>query len=56
MLERGSSYRETRACPCLSPLLTPAASGGVSIEDWLLLFLVLTQEVEHLGVEEKAKL
>ena len=67
MLEGRSSYLEARVCPCLCPLgdalltpLTPLgtpASGDVSMTACtLLLFLVLTQAVEHLGDREKAKL
>lgn len=66
MLEGKNSYLDVRACPCLCPLgdarLTPLsflgmhASGEVSIKAWpFLLFLVLTQGVEHLGDKEKAK-
>ena len=66
MLEGRSSYLEARVCPCLCPLgdalltpLTPLgtpASGEVSMTTCTLLFLVLTQAVEHLGDREKAKL
>lgn len=66
MLESGSSYLEARRRPCPSPLgdalLTPSAflrtcaSGEASMKDWSLLFLVLTQGVEHLGDKEKDKL
>ena len=66
MLEGRSSYLEARACPCLCPLgdalLTPLtflgtpASGEVSMTAHALLFLVLTQVVEHLGDRQKAKL
>lgn len=66
MLEGMNNYLDVRACPCLCPLgdarLTPLAflgmhaSGEVSIKAWpFLLFLVLTQGVEHLGDKEKAK-
>ena len=67
MLESGSSYLEVRACLCSCPqgdaLLTPpdflrtCASGEASPKDWpVLLFLVLTQYMEHLGDKKKAKL
>ena len=67
MLEGRNSYLEARVCSSLCPLgdvlLIPLAfsgapaSGEASIKAWtLLLFLVLTQGVEHLGDKEKAKL
>ena len=67
MPEGRSSYLEARVCPCLCPLgdalLTPLtflgtpASGEVSMTAHaLLLFLVLTQVVEHLGDRLKARL
>ena len=66
ILEGMNSYLEVRACPCPCPLgdalLTPLAFLGmhasweVSVKPWpFLLFLVLTQGVEHLGDKEKAK-
>lgn len=63
MLEGERSYLEMRVCPgcCplgdapLSPLafLSTDASWEATIKVWLL--LVLTQDAEHLGGKEKAK-